>query len=84
MRETVIVSNRGQLTLPVGLRKRFGIQSGGPVIIEDRNGEIVLKPAVVMEVEIFSDEQIAAWDSADRLDDGERVALKLRLAARKP
>jgi len=83
MRETVIVSNRGQLTLPVGLRKRFGIQAGGPVIIEDRNGEIVLKPAVVMEVELYSDEQIAAWDRADQLDDSERDALKLRLAARK-
>ncbi|MBC8018911.1 MAG: AbrB/MazE/SpoVT family DNA-binding domain-containing protein [Verrucomicrobia bacterium] len=83
MRETVIVSNRGQLTLPVGLRKRFGIQAGGPVIIEDRNGEIVLKPAVVMEVELYSDEQIAAWDLADQLDDGERDALKLRLAAKK-
>lgn len=84
MRETVIVSNRGQLTLPVSLRKKFGIQSGGPVIIEDRNGEIVLKPAVVMEVELYSDEQIAAWDQADRLEDGERTILMQRLAARKP
>lgn len=83
MRETVIVSSRGQLTLPVGLRKRFGIQAGGPVIIEDRDGEIVLKPAVVMEVELYSDEQIAAWDRDDRLDDNERTALKQRLAARK-
>jgi len=84
MRETVIVSNRGQLTLPARLRKRFGIQAGGPVIIEDRNGEIVLKPAVVMEVELYSDEQIASWDRDDRLDEDERTALKQRLAARKP
>ena len=82
MRETVIVSNRGQLTLPVGLRKRFGIQSGGPVIIEDRNGEIVLKPAVVMEIELYSDEQIAAWDRDDLLEKNERTILKQRLAAR--
>ncbi len=83
MRETVIVSSRGQLTLPAGLRKRFGIQAGGPVIIEDRNGEIVLKPAFVMEVELYSDEQIAAWDHADGLDDGKRAALKLRLSSSK-
>jgi AbrB family looped-hinge helix DNA binding protein len=82
MRETVIVSNRGQLTLPAGLRKRFGIQSGGPVIIEDRNGEIVLKPAVVMEVELYSDEQIAAWDRDDLLEKNESTMLKQRLAAR--
>jgi AbrB family looped-hinge helix DNA binding protein len=83
MRETIIVSNRGQLTLPASLRKRFGIQAGGPVIIEDRNGEIVLKPAIVMEMELYSDEQIAAWDRDDRLNNDERTALKQRLAAMK-
>ena len=81
MRETVVVSSRGQLTLPIGLRKRFGIQAGGPVIIEDRDGEIILKPAIVMEVELYSDEQIAAWDRNDIIDDSERTALKQRLAA---
>lgn len=33
MRETVIVSNRGQLTLPAHLRKKFGLLQGGPVIL---------------------------------------------------
>jgi antitoxin PrlF len=67
--------------LPVGLRKRFGIQAGGPIIIEERNGEIVLKPAMVMEVELYSDDQIAAWDREDRLGDDELAALKRRLGA---
>lgn len=84
MHETVIVSNRGQLTLPVGLRKKFGIQKGGPVIIEDRNGEIVLKPALVMEIGLYSDEEIAAWDRDDKLNAAERTALRQRLAAKKP
>jgi AbrB family looped-hinge helix DNA binding protein len=84
MHETVIVSNRGQLTLPVGLRKKFGIQKGGPVIIEDRNGEIVLKPAIVMEIGLYSDEEIAAWDRDDKLNASERAALRRRLAAKKP
>jgi AbrB family looped-hinge helix DNA binding protein len=83
MRETVIVSNRGQLTLPVGLRKKFGIQDGGPVIIEDRDGEIILKPAIVMEVELYSDEQISAWDREDALCDAERTALKQRFSLKK-
>ena len=81
MRDTVIVSSRGQLTLPVGLRKRFGLQKGGPVILEERAGEIVLKPAVVLEVELYSDQQISAWDLDDRIDEGERTELEQRLAA---
>jgi len=29
MRQTILVSNRGQITLPASVRKRLGIQSGG-------------------------------------------------------
>ena len=72
MSNTLIVSNRGQITLPAATRKRLGIKGGDVVILEDRGNEIILKPAVVLEVEIYSDEQIAAWGAADRLDDGER------------
>ena len=72
MSDTLIVSSRGQITLPAATRKRLGIKGGDVVILEDRGNEIVLKPAVVLEVEIYSDEQIAAWAAADRLDDGER------------
>ncbi len=72
MSNTLIVSNRGQITLPAATRKRLGIKGGDVVILEDRGNEIVLKPAVVLEVEIYSDEQIAAWGAADSLDDGER------------
>ena len=71
MSDTLIVSNRGQITLPAATRKRLGIKGGDVVILEDRGNEIILKPAVVLEVEIYSDEQIAAWGAADRLDDGE-------------
>lgn len=79
MRETVIVSSRGQLTLPVNLRKKFGIQEGGPVILEERNGEIILKAAVVLEVELYSDAQIAEWDREDQLTASERAALVEKL-----
>ena len=72
MSDTLIVSSRGQITLPAATRKRLGIKGGDVVVLEDRGNEIVLKPGVVLEVEIYSDEQIAAWGAADRLDDGER------------
>lgn len=79
MQATVIVSGRGQMTLPAGLRKKFGLQQGGPVIIEERDGEVVLKPAVVMEVGFYSDDEIVAWDRDDSLSADERAALRQRL-----
>lgn len=83
MRQTLIVSNRGQLTLPASLRKRFGIKDGGTLILEERGNELVLKPAMVLEVEMYSDAQVSAWDEADRLDDAERQRVLQRLAAPK-
>ena len=81
MRQTLIVSNRGQLTLPARLRKRFGIKDGGAVILEERGTELILKP--VMEVEMYPEAQVSAWNDADRLDDAERKRVRKRLATRK-
>ena len=83
MPETLIVSNRGQITLPVATRKRLGIKSGDIVILEDRGSEIVLKPGVVLEVEHYDDEQVAQWDADDKLDDGERARILAAVAQRK-
>ena len=80
MRENLVVSARGQITLPAALRKRFGIESGDVIIIEEREGELVLRPAVVLEVEAYTDEQIARWDKEDLLRPGDRERILKRLA----
>ena len=72
MPNPLIVSNRGQITLPAAMRKRFGIKGGDVVILEDRGDEIVVKPAVVLELQQYSDDEIETWDADDRLDDRER------------
>ena len=83
MSQTLFVSNRGQLTLPASLRRRFGIKDGGAIILEERDNELVLKPAMVLEVEMYTDAQVLAWDEADSLDDAGRQRVLQRLAARK-
>ena len=72
MGEPLIVSGRGQITLPAALRKRLGLKGGDVVILEDRGNEIVLKPGVVLEVQLYGDEQIAEWDAEDALAADER------------
>jgi antitoxin PrlF len=79
MRETLIVSSRGQITLPAGMRKHLGIAPGSAVIIEERNGELALKPAAVLEIERYTDEQIAGWDREDKLTANERKRILARL-----
>ena len=75
MPQTLVVSGRGQITLPATTRKRFGIKGGDVVILEDRGSEIVLKPGIVLEVQHYSDDQIAQWDADDSLDDEERAGI---------
>ena len=72
MPQSLIVSSRGQVTLPAATRKRLGIKGGDVVIMEDRGSEIVLKPGLVLEIQHYSDEQIAQWDAHDKLEDRER------------
>ncbi len=79
MAETLIVSTRGQITLPVALRKRLGIRPGDVLIVEERDGAIALKPAAVLEIEMYTDDQIARWDEADRLTPDEREDILRRL-----
>ena len=82
MTTTLVVTNRGQVTLPVAMRKRLGIKGGDVVILEDRGSEIVLKPGVVLELDLYDDEQIAQWDADDRLEDDERKRIVDAVTAR--
>ena len=62
MPETLIVSSRGQITLPAATRKRLGIRSGDVVILENRGNEIVIEPGMVLAVQRYSGDRIAQWD----------------------
>ena len=79
LQELLTVSSRGQITLPAEMRRHLGIEPGGAVIVEDCGGELRLKPAAVLEVQLYSDEDIAAWDQADALSNQERQQILDRL-----
>ena len=79
MREHLIVSGRGQVTLPASIRKKYGIGPGDIVILDDQSGQMVLKPAAVMEVDIYTDEQVRLWDEEDQLTETERKRILAKL-----
>jgi antitoxin PrlF len=79
MSETLIVSSRGQITLPATIRKHLGIMPGSAVIAEEVDGELRLKPAAVLALERYDDDQVAEWDRADALSADERARILDRL-----
>lgn len=79
MREHLIVSGRGQVTLPASLRKKYGIAPGDVLILDDQSGQMVLKPAAVVEVDLYTDQEIRLWDEEDQLTKDERTRILAKL-----
>jgi AbrB family looped-hinge helix DNA binding protein len=81
-KQTLIVSERGQVTLPKSLRERLAIKPGTALIAEEKDGLLVLRPALVTAVQIYSDEEIQGWLKEDRITAGERKRI-LKKASRR-
>jgi antitoxin PrlF len=83
MKGNIVVSGRGQITLPASMRRRLGIKAGGVLVVEDRKGELVLRPAAVVELDTYTDEEIARWEREDRLAPGERSRILKKLGRKR-
>ena len=79
-RSSVVVSSRGQITLPADLRRRLGIKKGGVVTIEERASALILRPAAVIELTMYSDDDIARWNAEDEISETERRRIGKKLA----
>jgi len=55
------VGKRGMVVLPAKLRKRFGIEEGSYVIAEERHEGILIRPAAVNPVEMYTPERVAEF-----------------------
>ena len=83
MKENIVVSGRGQITLPASMRRRLGIKAGGVLVVEDQKGELVLRPAAIVELDTYTEEEIARWERDDRLVPGERSRILKKLGRRR-
>ncbi|MEW5927937.1 MAG: AbrB/MazE/SpoVT family DNA-binding domain-containing protein [Gemmatimonadota bacterium] len=52
--EPIRVGKRGTIVLPAALRRRFGIEEGTTVLVEEREDGILIRPAVVLPVETYT------------------------------
>ncbi|HEX8454472.1 MAG TPA: AbrB/MazE/SpoVT family DNA-binding domain-containing protein [Longimicrobium sp.] len=59
--EPLRIDQRGALVLPAELRERFGIEGGSTVLAEATAEGILLRPAVVLPVEIYTPERRAEF-----------------------
>jgi len=62
MKATVIVNSRGVVTLPAKLRQSLGIKADDHLIAETTPEGLLLRPAVTLPIEMYTDARIAEFD----------------------
>jgi len=67
-REALVqLSPRGQVTLPIDVRRALGVKTGDALVVSIEDGRIVLSPAVVTPIERFTDERIVEFEQASQM-----------------
>ena len=65
MKAIVTVTSRGLVTLPAKLRRTLGLKADDQLIAEATPEGLLLRPAVTLPVELYSDRRIREFDEAE-------------------
>ena len=65
MKTTVMVTRRGVITLPAKLRQALGVKTEDILIAETTPEGLLLRPAVTLPVEIYSDARVREFDEGE-------------------
>ncbi len=65
MKATLTVTSRGVVTLPARLREALGLKADDQLIAETTPEGLLLRPAVTLPVEIYSDQRMREFDAAE-------------------
>ena len=65
MKATLTVTSRGVVTLPARLRQALGIRADDQLIAETTPEGLLLRPAITLPVEIYSEKRIREFDAAE-------------------
>ena len=68
MTEATKVGKRGVVVLPAKMRRRYGIEEGSMVVAEESPYGILVRPAIVMPVEIYTPERKAEFLLSNAVD----------------
>ena len=74
MGEPTRIGKRGTIVLPARLRKRYGFEEGTMLVAEESEYGVLLRPAAVVPVEIYTPERKAELLLANAVDAEDRKA----------
>jgi AbrB family looped-hinge helix DNA binding protein len=62
------VGKRGTVVIPAALRRQHGIEEGTFVVVESREGGVLIRPAVILPVETYTAERKAQFLLSNAVD----------------
>jgi AbrB family looped-hinge helix DNA binding protein len=65
MQATLTITSRGVVTLPAKLRQAMGLKADDQLIAETTPDGLLLRPAVTLPVEIYSEQRMREFDDAE-------------------
>jgi len=65
MKTTLTVTARGVVTLPAKLRRALGIKADDQLIAETTPDGLLLRPAVTLPLEMYSEKRVREFDQAE-------------------
>lgn len=65
MKTTLTITARGVITLPAKLRQAMGLAANDQLIAETTPDGLLLKPAVTLPIELYSDARLREFDAAE-------------------
>ena len=65
MKTTLTITERGVITLPAKLRQAMGLAANDQLSAETTPDGLLLKPAVTLPIEMYSDERLREFDAAE-------------------
>ena len=86
MADLAQLSSRGTITLPAPLRRKLGLSEGDVFTVRIENGSIVLTPAVLTEVELYTDDRLREFESTGQMseEDLRKARRSWKLSRRSP
>ncbi|MBP8295194.1 MAG: AbrB/MazE/SpoVT family DNA-binding domain-containing protein [Burkholderiales bacterium] len=82
--DLIKLGKKGQLSLPVTVLRKMGIEGAATLLVEATDdGAVILRPAAVYPVEVYTEARLKEFDAANRHSESEAARVRKALARRK-
>ena len=75
--DIIKLGKKGQLSLPAAVLRKLGLQGAATLLVEATDdGAVLLRPAAVYPIELYTDARLKEFDAANRHTKSEQARLR--------